>query len=62
MARSRYVLAKKESQWTVTQQERAQLLFERYPSLRQAYKHMIKLRAIYEEKHYIDAIFKLKKG
>jgi transposase len=61
LARSRYVLAKKESQWTVNQQERAQLLFERYPSLQQAYKHVIKLRAIYKEKHYIHALSRLKK-
>jgi len=61
LARSRYVLAKKESQWTKNQQERAQLLFERYSSLEHAYKHVIKLRAIYEEKYQIVALPRLKK-
>jgi transposase len=61
LARSRYVLAKNESQRTENQQESAQLLFERYPSLQQAYKHVIKLRANYEEKHQIEALSRLKK-
>lgn len=60
MARSRYILAKKESQWTQNQKERAQLLFERYPILEQAYQHIIKLRGIYEEKDHLNALIRLK--
>lgn len=60
LARSRYTLAKKESQWTQSQQDRAQLLFKRYPSLKQGYDHVIKLRAIYEQKDRIEAIIRLK--
>ena len=60
LARSRYILAKKESQWTKSQQERALLLFERYPEIEKAYHHVIKLRAIYEERQYQNALIKLK--
>lgn len=38
LARSRYVLYKKHSDWTFSQRERAELLFERYPYLKAAYK------------------------
>jgi len=60
LARSRYILARKESQWTENQRERARLLFERYPSLERAYQYVIKLRAIYEQRHYIKALIRLK--
>jgi transposase len=61
LARSRYILAKKESQWTENQKQRALTLFDRYPQTKIGYDHVIKLRAIYEEKHRIDAIKRLKK-
>jgi len=60
LARSRYILAKKESQWTQKQKERAQILFAKYENLKLAYDHVIKLRAIYEEKYHIDALTRLK--
>jgi transposase len=60
LARSRYILAKKESQWTPNQQQRAQLLFTNYPEIQIAYLNVIKLRAIYEEKKYLDALVRLK--
>lgn len=60
LARSRYILAKKEKDWTQTQQERAKLLFENYPKLATGYKHVIKLRTIYENTSKIDALVKLK--
>lgn len=60
LARSRYILAKKESQWTPNQQQRAQLLFTNYPKIQVAYLNVIKLRAIYEERNYLDALGRLK--
>lgn len=60
LARSRYIIAKKEKLWTETQKERAAILFERYPELEKAYKHTIKLRAIYENKYRFEAMIQLK--
>jgi transposase len=49
LARSRYIIAKKENQWTENQKTRAELLFKNYPLLYQAYKHTLEFRNIYEE-------------
>ena len=49
LARSRYVLAKKEVQWTQNQQERADILFAHYPALKTAYQEVLSFRNIYEE-------------
>lgn len=38
LARSRYLLFKSQQNWTPTQNQRAELLFEMYPRLKQAYK------------------------
>lgn len=48
LARSRYVLYKKEADWTNSQQQRAQLLFERYPDLEKAYQLSMDLSKIFE--------------
>ncbi len=48
LARSRYILAKDKKNWTINQQERAAILFKRYPDIEIAYKHSMKLRAIFE--------------
>lgn len=48
LARSRYILAKKEKDWTENQSIRAAILYEKYPELKQAYNHCMKLRNIYE--------------
>lgn len=48
LARSRYVLYKKASDWTVSQQERAVLLFARYPDLKTAYELSQSLSHIFE--------------
>lgn len=61
MARSRYILAKKESQWTDSQKQRAKLLFTTYPSLQIAHKHSIYMRSCYECDHKIEAIIRFKK-
>lgn len=47
LVRSRYLLFKPESKWTSTQHARAEILFERYPSLEQAYKLVMQLGNIY---------------
>nr|WP_322785732.1 transposase [Solitalea canadensis] len=47
LARSRYLLYKKEDNWTVEQAQRADLLFERYPDLRKAYELTQKLSWIF---------------
>jgi transposase len=60
LSRSRYTLAKKEMEWTENQRQRAELLFSKYPQLEMAYKHVIKLRNIYEHKQHLDAITPLK--
>ncbi|HTO16898.1 MAG TPA: transposase [Edaphocola sp.] len=50
LARSRYIIAKKEIQWTENQRERAEILFKEHPDLHIAYKHSLAFRSIYEEK------------
>ena len=49
LARSRYIIAKKQNQWTENQKARAKLLFENYPDLHRAYKHTLEFRNIYEQ-------------
>lgn len=49
LARSRYIIAKKQNQWTENQKTRAKLLFENYPNLHRAYKHTLEFRNIYEQ-------------
>ena len=47
LARSRYLLFKHKDKWTASQKQRARLLFERYPRLKQAYDLSFKLGVIY---------------
>lgn len=47
LARSRYLLYKSREKWTINQQERAQILFERYPEIKTAYYLSQQLRSIY---------------
>jgi len=49
LARSRYLLFKCSSKWTDSQTERAQILFERYPLLKQAYDLAMKLNFIFDK-------------
>ena len=55
LARSRYILAKKEKNWTETQKQRAEILYREYPQLEKAYKHCMQLRNIYENNSKIKA-------
>ena len=43
IARSRYLLFKHHSKWTDSQKERAEVLFEEYPKIQQAYKLTMEL-------------------
>lgn len=49
LARSRYVLYKKSRKWTESQQERANILFNLYPDIQQAYAISQRLTAIFNE-------------
>jgi transposase len=48
LARGRYVLTKNSTEWTESQQQRAHLLFQRYPVLKAAYEHTMTFRGIYQ--------------
>ena len=55
LARCRYVIAKKPSDWTNNQKQRAELVFKLYPNIEKAYKHTLEFRSIYEETSKISA-------
>jgi transposase len=48
LARCRYILAKKQPNWTENQKLRAETLFVQYPILKQMYHHTMEFRNIYE--------------
>ncbi|NQX57177.1 transposase [Pedobacter panaciterrae] len=48
LARSRYLLFKHHSKWTQVQKNHAELLFERYPELKKAYKLSLRLGEIFK--------------
>jgi len=48
LARSRYILAKKEKDWTENQRIRASILYQEFPILKTAYNHCMRFRNIYE--------------
>jgi transposase len=48
LARSRYLLFKPSSKWTGSQQLRAEILFNEYPDIKNAYKLSLMFRNIYE--------------
>lgn len=47
LARSRYLLYKNKSEWTSHQKTRAKILFENYPTLKQAYDLVMDFKQIY---------------
>lgn len=51
LARSRYLLYKFKSDWTEPQQERAKVLFERYPQIKTAYQLAATFRRWYRKEH-----------
>lgn len=50
LARSRYLLYKSCEKWTASQKQRADILFERYPDLHQAYLLTNNLRHLYNQR------------
>ena len=50
LTRSRYLLMKSRDKWSNSQKERAELLFERYPKIEQAYNLIQSLRCIFRNK------------
>lgn len=48
LARSKYLLYKAESDWTINQAKRASILFDKYPLLKTAYHLTLQFRAIYK--------------
>ena len=57
IGRSRYVLYKKASDWTETQKQRAELLFECYTDLKKAYELTMSLSHIFE--NTTDKLYRL---
>lgn len=49
LARCRYILTKKPSDWTENQKQRSSILFREYPHLKNAYEHTMEFRNIYEQ-------------
>ena len=61
LARSRYILAKKETNWTENQKTRATILFQEFPQLKKGYQHCMQLRNVYENKEKGTAEIQLNK-
>jgi len=62
LARSRYLLYKTNSKWTKNQQERAEILFEKYPDIEKACKLCQNLSWIYNQtKDKTSALIRLAK-
>jgi transposase len=59
LARSRYIISKKETEWTESQKERAIIVWENYPLLHQMYKHTMEFRNIYELTSKVTATEKI---
>lgn len=55
LARGRYALFKSPEKWTVSQRQRADMLFRLYPDLREAYRLSQNLRAIFNKRSIKDA-------
>lgn len=56
LARSRYLLFKKESLWSESQQKRAEILFREYPHIKKAYYLSMGLGLIFQQAHYINIV------
>lgn len=54
LARSRYLLFKKESLWTISQKQRADILFREYPDIKKAYYLSMQLGLIYHQCRFKD--------
>jgi transposase len=56
LARSKYLLYKLEEDWTLSQAKRATILFEKYPTLKSAYKLTLSFRSIYKNTSKTEAL------
>ncbi len=61
LARCRYILAKKQGDWTQNQKQRAVILFKKYPELEHAYHHVLAFRNIYEDTNKSNAELRFNK-
>jgi transposase len=50
LARCKYIIVKKPTEWTENQKIRAEILFKRYPTLKKMYHHTLEFRSLYEIK------------
>lgn len=50
LARSRHIVMKHSSKWTISQRQRAEILFEQYPAIKEAYDVSMELTQIYNER------------
>ena len=50
LARSRHIVMKHFSKWTVSQRQRAEILFEQYPEIEEAYELSMELTQIYNRR------------
>lgn len=55
LARAKFILTRHEAKWTTSQRWRADIIFEFYPELKQAYQLAMELTAIYNAKSHKDA-------
>ena len=55
LARAKFILTRHESKWTTSQRWRADIIFEFYPELKQAYQLAMELTDIYNAKSHKDA-------
>ena len=55
LARSRYLLFKSSDKWSLKQKQRAEILFEEYPDIKQAYSLIHSLRMIFSKNTIKDA-------
>lgn len=55
LARAKFILTRHESKWTVSQRWRADIIFEFYPELKEAYQLAMELTGIYNAKSQKDA-------
>ena len=58
LVRSRYLLFKHKDKWTASQKQRARLLFERYPAIKEAYSLSLRLGIIYRTCRTKEEAFK----
>ena len=51
LSRSRYLLFKRPEEWTITQQNRANILFENYPEIKKAYYNTLSFRKLLDKEN-----------